>query len=200
MNVDDITRVHPSFQDFDGAVASSSDEDKINKLEEELKNLKIPLKSKEDEVTQAKLGKDGSRILANKCFDDSSCFNCESAAHFSRECKLAAFIRYVLLFIEFITFTNDILTPILEIRMKPGPQFMKKSPSTSTYLRFRGAPLEILCRFSRTKFVFLWTVKGFNLPSHSITSTMVAGTAAALSIIARIAKILHTQRYTILQN
>lgn len=55
-------------------------------LEEQIKELNKKLDALE-------VGGGGSRISRNKKFDDSTCFNCESASHFTNECKLQCFIR-----------------------------------------------------------------------------------------------------------
>lgn len=57
-----------------------------NRLLEQVKELSAKLAALE-------VGADGSRISRNRTFDDSKCFNCESASHFTNECKLSCVIR-----------------------------------------------------------------------------------------------------------
>ncbi|XP_035705547.1 uncharacterized protein LOC110846608 isoform X1 [Folsomia candida] len=74
-------QIHPVFPN--GAV----DLMETNRgLEEQIKELNKKLDALE-------VGGGGSRISRNKKFDDSTCFNCESASHFTNECKLQCFIR-----------------------------------------------------------------------------------------------------------
>lgn len=68
------------------------------KLSDQLKlneDLKKNIGNLKEKLAETRIRGFGSRIHDNKEFDDSTCFNCESKEHSSRDCKNPPLLRFV---------------------------------------------------------------------------------------------------------